>query len=46
MEHLSSNPQSLIPRLSLRYCQARLAEACVQRGGYIEPDRAATVFCR
>jgi hypothetical protein len=46
MEQLSSNPHSLIPCQSLRYCQAGLAEVCVQRGGYIEPDRAANArYC-
>lgn len=46
MEHLSSNPHESILCLSLRYCQAQLSEVCVQRGGWIAPDRASSArYC-
>ena len=46
MEHLNSNPHNSSLCLSLHHCKARVSEVCKQRGGWIEPDRAASaLYC-
>ena len=46
MERLGSNSHNSISCLPLRYCRARVSEVCMQRGGWIEPDRAPSArYC-